>query len=149
MSTTKNRKGSRTGTASKTSPRAQKLAPWQKSLASSDTGISKFVLPPQHGAFETTGFCGECFREIEAWQPGGHGVRHKEDKSAVCSKKAVMRTGPEICSDSVLEAAKAFNERHRDVLDAHDPMDRENWEYIPKSDGNKEIRIYLPTKGLK
>lgn len=106
-------------------------------------------MPPQHGRFEDTGNCADCFRTIEAWQPGGHGARHKDDHSPLCSKPAVMRTGPELCPDSVMEEAKAFNERHRAILDAHDPMDRDNWEYIPKSDGNKEIRIYLPTRGLK
>lgn len=45
--------------------------------------------------------------------------------------------------------AREFNERHRAVLDAHDPFDRTNWEYYPAHDGNPKRLVYIPTKGLK
>lgn len=45
--------------------------------------------------------------------------------------------------------AVAFNERHRDVIDRCNPTDRNNWEYHPPADGNKQRRIYKPFIGLK
>ena len=46
-------------------------------------------------------------------------------------------------------ASTAFMDRHRRIIDKHDPLDPKNWHYEPKSDGNKAIYTYLPLKGLK
>lgn len=44
---------------------------------------------------------------------------------------------------------RAFNERHRAVIEANDPRKRANWEHHPAHDGSPVKRVYKPLKGLQ
>lgn len=147
---TRSRKESSTTTArSKVQPKLEALPVWDENPTEvnsnlPNTSVSSSTAP----TLQRKVLCGECCQELDIRNPKA--PTHKHNGTSICrSKTAPMANGPELVPDTVMLERQAFNERHRAILDAHDPLDRNNWSYKPASDGNKAIRTYLPLKGLK